>query len=549
MIPQVPSEYLEHGRGRPLAAVNLSRSDAQEHGTSGVYIPNVNSPVMLIKRFFMLYPKLSERDCKLLIEESLKDVPNPSQVASKILHIEKRLMNIVLGTTATSHERTLERNRKTNLGNATVRWLSHLFPSSFGGRLNVRILDQGYVSQLVDLLKHVSTPADVADYFHFRTLVEYSPFLNMTHLIPLSYDSHVRAVPLRVQGCLHLVENFYKHGMRMLGIEALGGDIAAWQIPFRHEIEVLFSDVRHTLHRFVRSWFSSSTVDMALRKLRSMKLAYLGSDVAYPTSYAVYTPELSSLDNFGDLVRDAVQRDFNETANYDFLYRASIFSTSVEYNADTNTIYVPHALVTIPALFSEVLHPIFIPILGAKMLQGVLAAVDVRGSTTVTEDSGWWHMIDRLKFQNRSVCFREELDREVNKISPSANFSGFLHSFMAESAAIEPLLDIYKQRVYHRFPKGFKRSAERRNEKRIFYYAYAMGQCEEPGTESIQIRFRHAIPARIRVNSALANDPGFQKTFLCKAHSRMAPDKRCSYWEASSATNTSAPGRDKSGLR
>ncbi|XP_077534725.1 phosphate-regulating neutral endopeptidase PHEX-like [Haemaphysalis longicornis] len=532
MMPQLQSEYLEHVNVRPLAKVYLAPSGGNGQGAARRYVPHVRSPELLLKRFFLLYPEQSERDYKRLIEESLKDVLNPSKVAGKIVYIEKRLMNIVSGA---ANARTVTAEGMRSLGNATLGWLSHLFPSSYGGRSNLRILDQDYVSRIVDMLKQVCTPADLSDYFRFRALVEYSSLLNITPLIPLSYDTHVSAVPLRVEGCLHLVENFYKHGMRILATEALGGDIRAWRIPLRHEFEALFTDVRRTLQRYVRSWFSSSSVDVAVRKLRSMKLAYLGANVAHPTSYAASTPEFTSLDHFGDLVWDVVRRDFNKTMNYDSLFRPSIFTTSVEYNADTNTLYVPHALVTIPALFSETLHPIFVPILGAKMLQALMAAVDVRGSIVATDDgdyTNWWHLVDRLKYRNRSACFRNQLDREIRRVSARANFSAFLNLFIAENAVVGPLLDLYKQRASERFPQGFAPSGDSFEGDQVFYYVYAMGQCEHPRTEGVQIRFRHAIPARIRVNSALANDPGFQKTFMCKIRSRMAPLRRCSYWTA-----------------
>ncbi|XP_077551334.1 neprilysin-1-like [Haemaphysalis longicornis] len=532
MMPQLQSEYLEHVNVHPLARVYLAPSGGNGKGAARRYVPHVRCPELLLKRFFLLYPEQSERDYKSLIEKSLKGVLNLSEVAGKIVYIEKRLMNIISGA---ANARLVTAEGMRSLGNATMKWLSHLFPSSYGRRSNLRIVDQDYVSRIVDILKQVCTPADLADYFQFRALVEYSSFLNITPLIPLSYDTHVSAVPLRVQGCLHLVENFYKHGMRIMGTEALGGDIRAWRIPLRQEVEALFTDVRRTLQRYARSWFSSSSVDIAVRKLRSMKLAYLGASVVHPTSYATSTPEFTSLDHFGDLVWDVVRRDFNKTINYDSLFRASIFSTSVEYNADTNTLYVPHALVTMPALFSETLHPIFVPILGAKMLKAVMAAVDIRGSDVATDDGdyrNWWQLVDRLKYQNRSACFRNQLDSEIRRVSARANFSAFLNLFIAESAAIRPLLDLYRQRASQRFPQGFAPYGDRLNADQVFYYVYAMGQCEHPRTEGVQIRFRHAIPARIRVNSALANDPGFQETFTCKIRSRMAPPRRCSYWTA-----------------
>ncbi|XP_077508213.1 neprilysin-1-like isoform X2 [Amblyomma americanum] len=533
MVPHLQSEYLEHLRVHPLASVYLA--PAGPHTTTGgkSYVPYVDTPELLLKRFLLRYPDLTEGDYKRLIEGALVDVENASVVASKIVHIEKRLLNIVSAAASKRKDRTLSGNRITALGNATVRWLSHLFPKSFGGRLNVRILDEDYVSHVVEMLKHVCTPADIADYFYFRTLVEYSSFLNITSLIPLSYDTHLNAVPLRVQGCLHMVENFYKHGMRILAIEALGGNLAVWRIPFQREVEALFDDVRRSLQRFVRFWFTSWTVDIALRKLRSMKLAYLGAKTAYPTWYAASTPETRSLEDFASLIKDAVRRDFNDTDNYDFLHRASVFSTSVEYNPDTNSLYVPHALVTMPVLFSETLHPIFVPILGAKMLQGIMMAIDVRGSDAPTEDGGyrsWWSPGDWRKFENRSACFREQLESEVRNVSPRSSFLGFHTRFTAESAAIEPLFEVYKRRTAERFPDGIGRNDERLRENRLFYYAYAMGQCERPGTDGVQIRFKHAIPARIRVNSALANFPGFQKTFRCRIRTKMAPPRRCTYW-------------------
>ncbi|KAH7955615.1 hypothetical protein HPB52_001899 [Rhipicephalus sanguineus] len=526
LVPQLQSDYMDQLGVNPLASVYVAPAGQQGAGGENQYVPYVDSPELLMKRFFLRYPDRTESDYKRLIEKSLFDVENASQVASKIVYMEKRLMNIVSNYGAKIKASTAVTDRMTTFGNSTVRWLSHLFPKSFGGRLNVRILDEDYVRHVTELLKHVFTPDDVADYFYFRTLVEYSSFLNITPLIPLSYDTHLNSVPLRIQGCLHMVENIYKHGMRMLGIEALGGNLGVWRIPFQREVEALFEDLRHSLQRFVRFWFSGNTVNTALRKLRSMKLAYLGANAAYPTSYATSTPDVRSLKDFGALIKDSVRRAFNDTNNYDYLHRTSVFSTSVEYNADTNSLYVPHALVTMPVLFSETLHPIFVPILGARMLLGIMKAIDVRSSDESRDGSayrGWWNEEDWTKYRNRSACFLEQLDDDVRRVSPRTSFRAFLDEFVAESATIEPLLDVYDRRVADRADKF-------RFSPKIFYYAYAMGHCEKPGTDTVQIRYKHAIPARVRVNNALANDAHFQKVFRCRRNSRMAPRRRCSYW-------------------
>ncbi|KAH6932491.1 hypothetical protein HPB50_006399 [Hyalomma asiaticum] len=508
LVPELQSSYLEHLGVNPLASVYVGPVEPQGTEDAYQYVPYVDSPELVIKRFFLRYPDRTEGDYKRLIEKSLADVENPSLVASKVVYMEKRLMNIVSKYGTKNQANTAFTSGMRTFGNSTVRWLSHLFPRSFGGRLNIRILDEDYVRHVTELLKHVFTPDDVADYFYFRTLVEYSSFLNITPLIPLSYDTHLNSVPLRIQGCLHMVENLYKHGMRMLGIEALGGNLGVWRIPFQREVEGLFEDIRHSLQRFVRFWFSGNTVNIALRKLRSMKLAYLGANAAYPTSYATTTPDVRGLKDFGALIKDSVRRAFNGTSNYDYLHRTSVFSTSVEYNTDTNSLYVPHALVTMAVLFSETLHPIFVPILGAKMLQGIMKAIDVRGSDD-TRGAGayrsWWNAEDWNRYENRSSCFLEQLDSGVSKVSPRTTFRPFLDDFMADSAAIAPLLDVYDRRVADR-------SDQFRFSPKIFYYAYAMGQCEKPGTDTVQIRYKHAIPARLRVNNALANDEHFQKT-------------------------------------
>ncbi|KAH8039108.1 hypothetical protein HPB51_005233 [Rhipicephalus microplus] len=526
ILPQLQSDYLEQLGVNPLASVYVAPAAEEGAGGENQYVSYVDSPELIMKRFFLRYPDRTESDYKRLIEKSLLDVENASLVASKIVYMEKRLMSIVFNYGTKTKTRAAGTDRTTTFGNSTARWLSHLFPNSFGGRLNVRILNEDYVRHVTDLLKHVFTADDVADYFYFRTLVEYSSFLNITPLIPLSYDNHLNSVPLRIQGCLHMVENIYKHGMRMLSIEALGGNLGVWRIPFQREVESLFEDLRHSLQRFVRFWFSGSTVNSALRRLRSMKLAYLGASAAYPTSYAMSTPEVRSLKDFGALIKDSVRRGFNDTNNYDYLHRISVFSTSVEYNADTNSLYVPHALVTMPVLFSETLHPIFVPIIGTKMLQGIIKAIDVRSSGNSRDGSayrGWWSEEDWTKYRNRSECFLQQLNDDVKRLSPRISFRSFLDEFVAESAAIEPLLDVYDRRVADR-ADNFRFSPK------IFYYAYAMGQCEKPGTDTVQIRYKHAIPARVRVNNALANDAHFQKVFRCSRNFRMAPRRRCIYW-------------------
>ncbi|CAN7985410.1 unnamed protein product [Ixodes hexagonus] len=533
MMPQIQwleSEYLKSAKVHPLANVYMAPS-----GRANRYVPCVDSPQLLLKRFFLRYPERTEGDYQRLIESSLTDVDDPALVASKIVHIEKRLCNIVSGRSPRMAEWTLTPSRMAQMGNATLRWLAHLFPASFQGKLNVRILDKDYVSQLLDILKHICTPEDVADYFHFRTLVEYAPFLNISALIPLSYETHVGEVPLRIQGCLHMVENMYKHGMRILSTEALGGNLGVWRMPFEHEIGTLFENIKRVLLHAARKWFNSDTVDKALLKLRSMTLVYLTDNTSSASSYAQDTPEFRSLSDFTLLVRDTVKRDFNETNNVDFMHRASVFSTSVEYNRDTNSLYVPHAVVTLPVLMSETLHPIFVPIIGAKLMLGMMAAIDSRGSESPSgndEYKTWWNDLDRMTFQNKSACFKRQLDGAVRNITSKGSHRGFLDQFIAENAIIELVHDIYKTSVLRRYPDGLGQRDDMLKKDKVFFYAYAMGHCEKPGIEKVQLQYRHALPARLRVNSALANYVGFQKTFQCKPGKKMAPVNRCSYWRS-----------------
>ncbi|KAG0427392.1 hypothetical protein HPB47_025548 [Ixodes persulcatus] len=531
MMPQLQrlqSEYLEGVKMHPLANVYMAPSS----GANG-YVPCVDSPQILLKRFFLRHPERTEGDYRRLVENALTDVDDPVLVASKIVHIERRLCNIVSGTSPWTAEWILTPARMAHLGNATIRWLTQLFPASFESRLNVRILDKKYVSQLLDILKHLCTPEDVADYFYFRALVEYSPFLNISTLIPLSYDRHVSEVPPRVQGCLHMVENMYKHGMRILSTEALGGNLGVWRIPFEYEIATLFEDLKLALLHAARKWFSSETVDSALRKLRTMKLVYLGAKASSPSSYAQDTPEFLNLRDFKLLVKDAVSREFNQTNNSDFVNRASVFSTSVDYNRDTNSLYVPHALVTLPVLMSETLHPIFLAIIGAKMMLGMMAAIDARGSV-LSSDNGeyksWWSSYDRMTFKNKSACFKQQLDTAVKNISSEGNGRDFLNQFIAENAIVEHVYNIYRKNVLRRYPDGLGQKDDMLKKDKVFFYAYAMGHCERPGIEKVQLKYKHALPARLRVNSALANYARFQKAFRCRPGEKMAPSNRCSYW-------------------
>ncbi|KAH9378293.1 hypothetical protein HPB48_021372 [Haemaphysalis longicornis] len=98
IVPQLQSEYLEHVNVHPLARVYFAPTGGNGKGGARRYVPQVCSPELLLKRFFLLYPEQSERDYKRLIEKSLKDVLNPSKVAGKIVYIEQRLMNIVSGS-------------------------------------------------------------------------------------------------------------------------------------------------------------------------------------------------------------------------------------------------------------------------------------------------------------------------------------------------------------------------------------------------------------------------------------------------------------------
>ncbi|XP_064459315.1 phosphate-regulating neutral endopeptidase PHEX-like [Ornithodoros turicata] len=530
VLPRLHRQYLEGYKVSALANVYMAPMGRK----SRLYVPFIDSPDLIIKRFFLRYPNRTEEDYRKLIASTFTDVNDPEAVAIKIVGIEKRLSDVISGSSARLGDRVMTPEHMARRGNATLNWLTELLPSSSGRGSSIHVLDKGYVTRMVDILRDVCAPKDIKNYLDFRTLVHYSPFLNITPLIPLSYGEEVKDVPPKVQGCLRFVETIYKQGMRMLGTEALGGNFAQWRIPFEYQMSSLFEDVKRVLAKYALKWFSPGTASVAVKKIQSMELTYLGARITTPSFYAQNTPEIKDLRDFGRLISDTVRRDFHNKSNLDFMHKTSIFSTEVEYNGDTNALYIPHGIVTLPILLSDRLHPIFVPIVAQKVLHGVMAAIDSRGSESLLAGNKyrtWWSSRDRHLFQNKSHCYKAQLSRAVKRILPIASGHVFLETFMADNAIMEPLYDVYRRRISKRNWDGSMRGDERVKEDRVFFYAYAMGLCERPGLERVQLLYRKTIPARLRVNSALTNFPRFQRAFQCTHGKKMVSGESCSYWK------------------
>ncbi|KAL3225689.1 hypothetical protein MRX96_025724 [Rhipicephalus microplus] len=82
ILPQLQSDYLEQLGVNPLASVYVAPAAEEGAGGENQYVSYVDSPELIMKRFFLRYPDRTESDYKRLIEKSLLDVENASLVAT-----------------------------------------------------------------------------------------------------------------------------------------------------------------------------------------------------------------------------------------------------------------------------------------------------------------------------------------------------------------------------------------------------------------------------------------------------------------------------------
>lgn len=488
----------------------------------------VESPVLPLARYQLLHPNAKEEDYIRLIRASLQG-RRGGKLPKAIVKLELALSRIVSRDFVTIADRAVDTD---NLLTGDEFWDS-LLMALVGNRREVRTLDHKYVMNLMTVLRNASSPLDVANLVIYSTLTQIAPLIqNMSFLTPLGLEQTVSGVPMQVQGCLSLTEKAFQRGMRVLALKALG--VTEWspERPKARVIQNLIADIKKGLKKYVHSWFTETDSRRdAMKRLKTLKVDLLGATPHDEISYARNEKYFSKP---RQVVASLLEETPGREVGSDF-FPGSVFSPEPKYIAETHTLYLPPALF---GLINKVQHfddpLLLVPLIGAPVLKAMLSVVDGRGTQTFLGNSAvathWWAPVDDTKLLKIKACYRDLYALALKDMLLNSNQQNFFEEFVAQSALLDPLHKMFREKVARYHPDGLRLEPEFTTDM-LFYIVYTMGMCEPRGIERYKVRHKIGIPSRILVNAHLGSSDRFKRAFKCKHSDEMMPLHSCSYWE------------------
>ncbi|XP_064488534.1 endothelin-converting enzyme-like 1 [Ornithodoros turicata] len=526
-LAKLQAYCLRFYKSQPLLETFIAPSGTRwKGGERSNFALFADSPTLPVSRFQLLYPSAAEDDYKRLIRSLIED-KDGDRIAQGIIKLEKALVKVI------SKEYVSLSHRAVNVLDLIQDdddW-QVLLKTALSNQKDIRTLDRNYLFKLRHVLKNASSTLDVANYMVYYTLVQLSPLIrNLTFLIPLGMGKTIRGVSVSTQGCLRLTEKAYEHGMRILGMMALGAQDWTHEKPKEVAVRGIVSDLKRILAKHAEEWFTTpGTRKEAIKKLKALKVVILGAAPLDAITYARGEKVVGSKDVVsllqGGPARDSVRFGF---------FPGSVFDTTPRYLPEVNTVYLPHAMFGTFNNVSNPADPLFLPLIGASMLEAMMSAMDSRGAERIIGPSGisanWWDIEEETKANRKKECFKNLYGHRLKELLISSSRQVFMEKFLARGALLEPLYQAYHNRVTQHYPDGLHIDPGLSADM-LFYVIYAMGLCEQPGSEKYKIKHKAGIPARILVNAHVGSSERFRRAFHCKTDDDMVPVKPCSYWK------------------
>ncbi|XP_077492630.1 neprilysin-1-like [Amblyomma americanum] len=525
-LPKLVAYVAKFFRATPLLKTYVGVLRTPIHNDS-LY---VESPVLPLARYQLLHPNAKEEDYVRLIRASLQG-RRSSQVPKAIVKLELALSRIVSRDFITLADRAVDTE---NLLTGDEFWDS-LLMALVGNRREVRALDHKYLMNLMTVLRNASSPLDVANLVIYSTLTQIAPLIqNMSFLTPLGLEQTVQGVPLQVQGCLSLTEKAFPRGMRVLALKALG--VTEWSPEQRKAqvVQKLIADIKKGLKKYVHSWFTETDSRRdAMKRLKTLKVELLGATPHDELTYARNEKYFSKPRQVvASLLEETPGRDVGSGGDF---FPGSVFSPEPKYIAETHTLYLPPALFGLVNKVQRFEDPLLlVPLIGAPVLKAMLSVVDERGTQTLLGNSAvathWWAPVDDTKILKIKSCYRDLYALALKDMLLNSNQQNFFEEFVAQSALLDPLHKMFREKVSKYHPDGLRLEPELTTDM-LFYIVYTMGMCEPRGIERYKVRHKMGIPSRILVNAHLGSSDRFRRAFKCKHSDEMTPLHSCSYWD------------------
>ncbi|KAL3219639.1 hypothetical protein MRX96_030388 [Rhipicephalus microplus] len=414
-------------------------------------------------------------------------------------------------------------------------YLSHLWKRQVD---DVVVLNEAYVKSLPAVLLK-PTPRTILNFLGFTVVAHLAPLLPQEsipkELARMGYPSFQHRVNPKVQGCFHLVNRLYPHGIRWIL-----RDILAKTPDLDRQLATTTKNMASSLAHTFREgtvFMQSRDVADAVKRLKTIQVSYLAGhegaqqlDQYYMPANITYGPN-DLVRYYGELLKRSLQgywRSSKGGDNYDARHETRSGDLEAAWTRvpeSMSGVYLTSSGVSSVALISRSAYP--------STLLPLLAADVTRALFTCSLDDPKWSSWTRDRFDELQYCLLRRYKSELRRVRVStSNVRYFLAEILADNAAVKPLMVAFRRFSYgttHFGPGG--RRFSNRALWRLFFVNYAAGFCV-PGIEAAQFdeRMRHrvSLPPHVRVNLALVDVKEFREAFKC---TREYASPQCPVWK------------------
>ncbi|CAN7997198.1 unnamed protein product, partial [Ixodes hexagonus] len=414
------------------------------------------------------------------------------------------------------------------------------------------ILDAFYFDQISDILEHTFSRC-LVNYIGYKLAVLLSPLLpesKAAFIIPLSHDDHpTGGTSDRLQACLSLLDRLYPFGIKSL----------VWRTVLNRTMGVDLKGLREDLNRLrdqarfemkqvaaTAPWMSQSEADEAVLKMERMRVTLLPEKSELALRYEPFDLPVSGknsklLGTYYHLIR-FLRAQYWYTNDLTF-FRDPLspvedsFNPGFSYDPDQNAVEASPAAVSFVSRISHRLDPTSVPFLLGPVLRGMFSAIDIDGSNidATGKVRRWWSPKSERSYLERAKCIQNSFAFSAMRLIRDGLSSTLsMKENVMDAAVLRPLYSIYQRLVVKS-----KRSAEIPGQprsltsRRLFFINWASTLCEPsrgPSHAKKQLRYKLAMPAKLRVNVALSRFLPFAEEFGCQPGSRMNPAAPCTFW-------------------
>ncbi|CAN8001185.1 unnamed protein product [Ixodes hexagonus] len=522
---------------RRLAIFAFMRVFLRKAMEDSAYVPHIDAPKNFLMIRYELLKNPKTLPYKEIIRKALtlwKSLQRGSALAHDVIRLEQALFEascpsrrpVWLGDTIIPIQK-LPKLPRLHLD----AYLLHLRPDS----KEVAILNPHYIAKLSTLLRK-SEPRTFLNFLGVWVVVLISPFLPQSYLprelLSMSHPDHQAHLDSRAQSCFHLVERLFPHGVRWM----LRGILTRAANPDR-QWETMTTAVESALATFFQqgtSWMEKSEAAAVVKQLRSLQVNYLAGrepleQIAsyYPLIDVTFEPS-TSLKDYSDLMALTLQKywESEEGSDFDARYEEPFGTSDQDSNWERspespNSIYLAsNSLASASLVTRSAIPAALIPLIASDLARALfLSALDKANWTRRTQD----------RFRELEVCILERYKKRRH-----SNARDFLMVALSDNAVLKPLASAFKEVGYGvQFVPGTR--GANLTLWRLFFVNFAAGFCvpaERARQDEARMKWRLNLPARLRVNTAVADSPEFQGAFQCP---KQLTKSRCPIWRSGDA--------------